>query len=103
LWGCEATWYDWANLTGNYDDIWDFAPMCRLCHSHYDYARRSMEPGFTRQPGGGADRKATSETARAVMRILYQAGLSQVRVAQVFSVSRNQVREALRGTVGGRA
>jgi len=28
--------YDWANLTGNYQDIADFAPMCRSCHWRYD-------------------------------------------------------------------
>lgn len=28
--------YDWASLTGNYQDIEDFAPMCRSCHRRYD-------------------------------------------------------------------
>lgn len=28
--------YDWANLTGNYSDVSDFAPMCRSCHSKHD-------------------------------------------------------------------
>ena len=31
--------YDWANLTGNYDDVNDFASMCRPCHRRYDYQR----------------------------------------------------------------
>lgn len=28
--------YDWANLTGNYSDMTDFAPMCRSCHWKHD-------------------------------------------------------------------
>ena len=28
--------YDWANLTGNYSDMADFAPMCRSCHWKHD-------------------------------------------------------------------
>lgn len=34
-------WYDWANLTGNYDDPGDYKRMCRKCHRDYDRARRS--------------------------------------------------------------
>jgi hypothetical protein len=51
-WGCESSLYDWANLTGDYGDPWDYASMCRSCHVRYDDARRSMEPGFTRRPQG---------------------------------------------------
>lgn len=32
--------YDWANLTGNYDDPTDYQRMCRSCHRKYDNARR---------------------------------------------------------------
>ena len=28
--------YDYANLTGNYQDINDYMPMCRSCHWKYD-------------------------------------------------------------------
>lgn len=28
--------YDYANLTGNYQDVEDYAPMCRSCHWKYD-------------------------------------------------------------------
>ncbi len=28
--------YDWANLTGNYADIWDYKRMCRSCHWKHD-------------------------------------------------------------------
>ena len=35
--------YDWANLTGNYDNPKDYARMCRSCHIKYDNARRTIQ------------------------------------------------------------
>ena len=32
--------YEWANLTGAYDDVDDYQRMCRHCHRRYDKARR---------------------------------------------------------------
>lgn len=32
--------YEWANLTGHYDDIDDYERMCRSCHRRYDASRR---------------------------------------------------------------
>lgn len=32
----EAQHYDYANLTGRYEDLEDYAPMCRSCHWKYD-------------------------------------------------------------------
>jgi hypothetical protein len=29
-------WYDWANLTGRYEDPSDYKRMCRDCHREYD-------------------------------------------------------------------
>ncbi len=37
----EDAWYDWANLSGNYYDINDYAPMCRSCHRKYDVGRKN--------------------------------------------------------------
>ena len=28
--------YDWANLTGNYADPWDYDRLCRSCHWKLD-------------------------------------------------------------------
>lgn len=36
----DATRYEWANLTGRYEDIADYARMCVSCHHRYDAARR---------------------------------------------------------------
>ena len=32
--------YDWANLTGHYENVDDYARMCRSCHRRYDKKRR---------------------------------------------------------------
>jgi hypothetical protein len=32
--------YEWANLTGDYTDIWDFVRLCIACHRKYDSKRR---------------------------------------------------------------
>ena len=32
----HARHYDYANLTGRYEDVNDYAPMCRSCHWKYD-------------------------------------------------------------------
>lgn len=36
-------YYDWANLTGRYEDINDYARMCRGCHRSFDQERRLKE------------------------------------------------------------
>lgn len=33
--------YEWANLTGRYEDIADYERMCRICHCTYDAQRRA--------------------------------------------------------------
>jgi hypothetical protein len=32
----DAPVFDYANLTGRYEDVSDYAPMCRSCHAKYD-------------------------------------------------------------------
>lgn len=46
--------YEWANLTGNYEDVQDYARMCVPCHRKFDAERRS-ETGDRTSPyvGGG--------------------------------------------------
>ena len=39
--------YDWANLTGNYDDPSDYKRMCRSCHWKYDGTIRNIKGGQT--------------------------------------------------------
>lgn len=35
--------YEWANLTGQYDDVNDYERMCVSCHRAFDAARRRAE------------------------------------------------------------
>lgn len=35
-----ASRYEWANLTGNYQDVNDYQRMCVACHRQFDAARR---------------------------------------------------------------
>jgi hypothetical protein len=46
----DAKVYDWANLTGRYEDIDDYKPLCRSCHQKHDGARR-REAGIKRHTG----------------------------------------------------
>jgi hypothetical protein len=32
----ESKNYDWANITGKYEDVNDYKRMCRSCHAKYD-------------------------------------------------------------------
>lgn len=42
--------YDWANLTGRYDDVNDYARMCRSCHWRFDDKIQNIRRA---QTGGG--------------------------------------------------
>lgn len=39
--------YEWANLTGNYEDVMDYARMCISCHRKYDKIRREQSGKLT--------------------------------------------------------
>lgn len=36
VWGCQSKLYHWANLTGDYENIEDYASMCVSCHQLFD-------------------------------------------------------------------
>jgi len=38
--GDGASRMEWANLTGRYADVWDYARLCQPCHRTYDASRR---------------------------------------------------------------
>ena len=40
--------YDWANLTGAYDDPFDYKRMCRSCHAKHDGTVRNLKGGRPR-------------------------------------------------------
>lgn len=94
IWGCVGAGdYDWANLTGNYDDVMDYASMCRPCHRRYDDARRSMEEGFVKHPRGASmpgERNPSAKLTREKVeecKQRYAAGERVVALAREFGVS----------------
>lgn len=48
--------YDWANLTGNYQDVTDYKRMCRSCHWKFDNKIQNI----TRMRKRGAECQKTS-------------------------------------------
>lgn len=38
---------EWANLTGRYEEVDDYASMCRSCHRRYDRERRAAIGALT--------------------------------------------------------
>lgn len=42
----EAKRYDWANLTGDYNNTADYKRLCRACHAAHDAARRRRAPSL---------------------------------------------------------
>lgn len=48
------TIYDWANLTGKYEDPNDYKRMCRSCHSKYDDKAKNFKgiKPYTYRPRG---------------------------------------------------
>jgi hypothetical protein len=54
---CDAkdsdTRYEWANLTGHYEDINDYIRLCVLCHRRLDARRRKILGRLTRPERGG--------------------------------------------------
>lgn len=44
---CDSTQpelcYDWANLTGDYANIFDYIRLCRVCHRDFDARRRTAD------------------------------------------------------------
>lgn len=37
----NARYFEWCNLTGKYDDVFDYMRMCRPCHRKYDRFRKN--------------------------------------------------------------
>lgn len=69
--------YDWANLSGQRDDLTDYARMCRPCHRRYDYERSG---------------EAASRRARNVAIVARRAaGASLVSIARDVGLTPQQV------------
>lgn len=55
--------YEWANLTGNYADVHDYARMCVPCHRRFDRDRR-VATGEPTSPfvGGGSQTRVQARS-----------------------------------------
>lgn len=42
--------FEWANITGNYADVWDYMRLCKKCHAAYDAGRRASNAGKRTSP-----------------------------------------------------
>lgn len=85
--GC--TKFHWASLTGNYGDVWDYAPMCVTHHRRFDH-------GYGERHGGA---KLTDAQA-AEMRAAYAAGgVTYRELAERYGISPSGVGAIIRGQV----
>lgn len=50
----EPQRYEWANLTGHYDDVNDYIRLCTPCHRRFDGRRREVTGRPTSPRGGDA-------------------------------------------------
>ena len=94
VWGCVADRYEWANLTDDYDNLNDYAQMCRSCHRRYDFTRASMEEGFVKHSGMQRVEKITPEMLSA-MCSAYEGGVSMRKIADYYHVDYHSVNSAL--------
>lgn len=94
VFGCQATIYYWANLTENYADPYDYAPMCSRCHHRFDEAIASMTEGYIRHPGG-RPHKLTAELVKEC-RARAAAGEPVRHIAAAIGVNEGTVLDAVR-------
>jgi hypothetical protein len=85
----SGTVYQWANLTGNYADVWDYEQMCVACHAAYDAPAKAR---------GCAVHGAKLTEARVLdARRRYGAGEDCQPMAAKFGVSRAALLNAIKG------
>ena len=86
-----AVYYEWANLTGDYDDIWDYDPMCKPCHRAFD-GERGLHPVGELVPNA----ELTADIVRQA-RKRNAAGEAQAALAREFGVAKATMRHAIVG------
>jgi DNA-binding XRE family transcriptional regulator len=82
--------YQWANLTGHYDDPEDYKRMCQSCHASFDANRRERMPK--------ADQEKRGELMR---RIRHDRNWTQEQMARVIGISRVALTQAENGHFAG--
>jgi cellulose synthase/poly-beta-1,6-N-acetylglucosamine synthase-like glycosyltransferase len=86
VWGCTNVFrYEWANLTGDYDDPMDFAAMCTGCHRRFDQSVQKTLGNFRSN-----NSKFTVDQILS-MRAAYRARESQASIAKRFGTTQSNV------------
>ena len=83
------TQYEWANLTGDYADVQDFASMCTPCHVAFDIHLRA-------RGSANGNAKLTEDAVREARR-RHAAGESAYAMAQDYGVTDVALRNAITG------
>jgi hypothetical protein len=65
--------YEWANLTGHYEDPDDYERMCKHCHQLYDAKRRARKPIDHGTPAGWLGHQRRSEPPCDECRLAFNA------------------------------
>lgn len=87
---CGEQARDWANLTGNYADPSDYQPMCRRCHLEMDGVLQALRTGPKAKGTKNGRAKLTELDVKAI-RLGYEWGQTQTRLAAMFGVSQHTV------------
>lgn len=96
VWGCAGrTRYTWANLTGDYHDVNDYAAMCDSCHRRFDNARQAMEEGFNGYYR--RNRKLSPADVAEIVRLSATGEYSQRKIAAMFDSSQGHINHIIRG------
>lgn len=75
--------YDWANLTGDYDDLNDFKRMCRSCHWRYDKKENNFK-GYKKQ-------KMIPDSLVIEMNNLYRDGMSMLLLSKKYKRTQQSI------------
>lgn len=65
--------YEWANLTGRYEDPDDYERMCKKCHQGFDAPRRERKPIDHGTPAGWLGHRRRKEAPCDECRLAFNA------------------------------
>lgn len=89
--GCTSDGpFHWANISGDYNDIWDYMQLCRTHHDEYD------RPWEKRRGEDHCTAKLTEEAVREIRR-RSSDGESVRSLARAFPIGTTQVSRIVRG------
>lgn len=90
--GCAGR-FEWANISGDYNDIWDYMQLCRAHHDEYDGVQEKRR-------GERSRAKLTDDAVREIRR-RRGVGESVASLALAFDVDRSAVYRIMKGKSWG--